>query len=536
VWKIHDDTFVDPPPSPPPSPPPPPGVSWTTWAVNGGGTGGDNLYDVAMDGLGNSVAVGQFNSPLATFGDRVLSNIGSSYAAVVVWKTTASGSTAWVVRGGGTSFDFMSGVAVDGSGDVVVTGYLQSTAATFGDTVLSTVIPGMHTAVVWKISGDGTTEWAVRGGGSGSAILNAVAVDASGGVVVTGYFQSSVATFGDKVLSGTSSTAVVWKLDSEGTTMWAVAGGGTGSDYLNGVAVDRMGNVFAVGSFCCGAVVATFGDVTLSNSAGSSSSSLVWKVSATGSTIWAIGGSGTLNGVATDNAGDMVAVGELQSAPATFGDVVLSKRGSGIIEALAWKISAQGTTVWAVNGGGTGGQDRLYSVAIDDAGGIISSGSIGMYYYGASSARATFGSVVLSVAGKGSDGFVWKMNQHGSTLWAERGGGGSDTDGNHDGDVMRGVASDGIGNIIVSGYIYQAASSPTPSTFGDAVLSSIGVADAVMWKMYDNTFVDPPPAPPPRPPPPPPPPPPPSPPPPPPGVSWTWGCTTSVGTQLTHGV
>lgn len=73
----------------------------------------------------------------------------------------------------------------------------------------------------------------------------------------------------------------------------------------------------------------------------------------------------------------------------------------------------------------------------------------------------------------------------------------------HRGDELRGIASDGVGNIIVSGTTRQSdmygGIPKTPSTFGDVVLSNIGGGndgDAVMWKIYDNTFVDPPPFPP----------------------------------------
>ena len=54
----------------------------------------------------------------------------------------------------------------------------------------------------------------------------------------------------------------------------------------------------------------------------------------------------------------------------------------------------------------------------------------------------TFGDVVLSAAGSG-DAVVWKLNQQGTTLWAERGGGGLSTDQTWGNDIMEGVDSDG---------------------------------------------------------------------------------------------
>ena len=55
----------------------------------------------------------------------------------------------------------------------------------------------------------------------------------------------------------------------------------------------------------------------------------------------------------------------------------------------------------------------------------------------------------------------------------------------------------GAGNIIVAGYMQQNPSysnadrTPTASTFGDVLLSNIGMndrRDAVVWKLVDNTF------------------------------------------------
>ena len=66
---------------------------------------------------------------------------------------------------------------------IVVAGYTYSTTSTFGITVLSDSSNGY--ALVWKVSAEGSTLWAVRGGGAGIDYLQAVAVDSSGGVVVS---------------------------------------------------------------------------------------------------------------------------------------------------------------------------------------------------------------------------------------------------------------------------------------------------------------------------------------------------------------
>ena len=81
-------------------------------------------------------------------------------------------------------------------------GYFGSSlysSVTFGSVVLYssvTYVAGSYTGVVWKMSGEGTTLWAVRGGGTSRDAMQAVAVDGAGGVVAAGFSSSSTATFG----------------------------------------------------------------------------------------------------------------------------------------------------------------------------------------------------------------------------------------------------------------------------------------------------------------------------------------------------
>ena len=209
-----------------------------------------------------------------------------------------------------------------------------------------------------------------------------------------------------------------------------------------------------------------------------------------------------LQGVAVDGAGDVVAVGQLMSYGATFGHVELSRisRGSSVI---VWKLNAQGSTLWAIRGGGTDGLDQMHAVAIDASGGIFAAGEIGTAHDRSFAQTATFGGVVLTVAGKG-DGVVWKISPQGTTIWAERGGGGRNDDHQYGSDNFLGVASDGAGNVVLSGLMKNTPSplrsdrTPTPSTFGDVVLSYTdpNARPGVMWKIFDNTLVDPPPSPP----------------------------------------
>jgi hypothetical protein len=70
----------------------------------------------------------------------------------------------------------------------------------------------------------------------------------------------------------------------------------------------------------------------------------------------------------------------VEAAPATFGNVVVSTTGP-----IVWKLSAEGSTMWAFHGGGdrrgtylsTG--DTLSGVAVGNSGTIVVAGSLFAY-------------------------------------------------------------------------------------------------------------------------------------------------------------
>jgi len=440
----------------------------TSFAVRGGGTGDAYMHAVAVDGVGGVVAVGYFIGPSATFGGVALTNARTAtYRDAVVWKMNAAGTTRWAVRGGGMGGDTLAGVVVDGAGGVVAAGYFysSSTGAPFGGVALTDA--GERDAIVWKLNAEGTTLWAVRGGGNDDDRLYAVAVDGAGSVVGAGWFASYSATFGDVALTNAGSTSsysrsdvVVWKLNAEGTTLWAVRGGGTGSDNLQAVAVDGAGAVVAAGYFYNS--IATFGDTALTSAGGWDT--VVWKLNARGTTLWAVRGGGTgneyLHAVAVDGAGSVVAAGKVYSSSATFGGVALTSASKGLV----WKTSAEGTTLWAVRGGGTNTNDKLVGVAVAGAGAVVAAG----YFYGS---LATFGGEVLTNAGS-YDAVLWKVSAEGTTLWAMRGGGTGD-------DQLQAVAADGAGSVVAAGYFASSL-----ATFGDTALTNAGSSDAVvLWKV-----------------------------------------------------
>ena len=150
--------------------------------------------------------------------------------------------TALVYAGyiGGTLLDAGFGIAVDGAGNAYVTGFTDSTEASFPVTVGPdlTFNGGSFDAFVAKVNAAGTTlDYAGYIGGARIEVGNGIAVDGTGNAYVTGFTDSTEASFPvtvgpDLTFNGGSFDAFVAKVNATGTGL-AYAG------YIGGIGGGR---------------------------------------------------------------------------------------------------------------------------------------------------------------------------------------------------------------------------------------------------------------------------------------------------------
>ena len=94
---------------------------------------------------------------------------------------------------------------------------------------------GSVASYLWKVSEDGTTVWAVQCSGGGfdttKLSLNDLAADGSGNFIAAGTMNSAPSpVFGGlKIPPGGETDGVLFKVNGDGTTLWAVPGGGAGA-------------------------------------------------------------------------------------------------------------------------------------------------------------------------------------------------------------------------------------------------------------------------------------------------------------------
>jgi len=165
-----------------------------------GGSSNDFGFGVAVDGSGCAHVTGHTASNEATFpvtnGPDPTHN-GGEFDAFVAKVAVDGLSLVYAGYIGGTSHDYASGIAVDGSGCAYVTGDTGSSEASFPVTNGPDLIYNGDTdAFVAKVAADGLSlVYAGYIGGSSPDYAYGIAVDGSGCAYVTGQTSSTEATF-----------------------------------------------------------------------------------------------------------------------------------------------------------------------------------------------------------------------------------------------------------------------------------------------------------------------------------------------------
>jgi hypothetical protein len=326
---------------------------------------------------------------------------------------SGGGVALWTNRynGPGDNFDKAKAVAVDDSGNVFVTG--------FSDGVFSS----LDYATI-KYSGVGVALWTNRYNGpvNGTDVANAMAVDGSGNVFVTG--SSTGSTYDDYATI---------KYSSAGVALWTKRynGPGSSSDEANAIAVDSGGNVFVTGD---------------SIDSDSSHEYATIKYSGAGAALWTNRYSGPGNrdiaqAIVVDGSDNVIVTGNSVGSGSSYDYTTIKYSGAGV-------------ALWTNRYNGPGnGYDQTSAIAVDRSGNVFVTGySIGI--------------------GVTNDYATIAYSRTGVPLWTNRYNGPD-----NDYDQALAMAVDSGGNVFVTGQSYGGGSSYDYATIKySAVPPSLSVA------------------------------------------------------------
>jgi len=169
------------------------------WAHSIGGSGWDYGSDIRVDGSDYVYIIGNFQESNVDFDPGVgtinLSSNGSE--DIFVTKYNSSGKYQWAHSIGGSGYDYGNDIAVDGSSNIYITGHLYSSNVDFDPGVGTANLSSNDAADIFfaKYNSSGAHQWAHSIGGSGVDGGNGIAVDGSGNIYITGYFEESNVDF-----------------------------------------------------------------------------------------------------------------------------------------------------------------------------------------------------------------------------------------------------------------------------------------------------------------------------------------------------
>ena len=393
-----------------------PVLEWNTFLGDG-----SFAYTTAIDNSGNIYVTGESWS---TWGSPV--NPFSRESDAFVAKLDSNGTLLWNTFLGGTSIDGGYGIAVDGSGDIYVTGYSY---ASWGKPKIS--FKGNCDAFAAKLNSKGKLLWNTFMGGSDLDIGNNVTLDGNGNIYIVG---DSYSTWGSPVKEfGGWCAAFAVKLDPNGVKQWNTFLSSTDLVYGIDLAVDNSGNVYITGEseFEWGKPLNPFageGDVYVAKL--NSNGVLKWNTFLGGVDVdW--GG-----GIALDKNGNIYITG---SSWSTWGSPV--KAYVKELDAFVALLSPDGLLQWNTFLGGKE-NDLGQGISINDSGHIYVSGQ----------SLKTWGKPIVPFTGK-FDAFAASLDSDGVLEWNTFLGG-SDWDSGSD------LAADENGNIYVIGTSFDTWGTP----------------------------------------------------------------------------
>ncbi len=296
--------------------------------LNAGVFGGASGRSIAIDPDGNLLITGEFTGTIDfdPGPQRATVTSGSGIPEIFVAKYSSNGAYIWV-----DSFDGGKGVGnmgyavqSDALGNVYVTGSFRDTVdfdPGAGTRKLFSASEGIKDIFLCKLGPDGSFRWAFAMGSIEDDYGEALVVDDSANVYITGRFQYTVdfdpgsAGTANRTASGTD--IFLCKYDSAGLYKWAHRIGSAGVDIGQSLAIDIGGNIYLGGAYSGTVDFDPGGNTASLTVAGSGYELFISKYDRNGGHMWVTGsgsGSGHVTALEMGRNGDLYAGGNVTGA------------------------------------------------------------------------------------------------------------------------------------------------------------------------------------------------------------------------------
>jgi hypothetical protein len=372
-----------------------------------GGSFTDDGIEIESDASGNLYVLGYFTTS-AIIGTSNLTSGGSLDYSLFIAKYDPNGLFLWVIQVDDASPKDMT---IDINDNLLITGQYKGTVS-FGTINLTSPPLGLGALFIAKYDANGNVLWAESGGGTGEynpTEGRSIASDASGNVIVTGYFAGAGNVFGTVTLNADDNNLELFvvKYDATGAFLWVKQI--YDSSYFSftlgeGVGTDALGNIYLTGLF---GGTTDFGGITLVGNV--SDGFFILKYNPSGVLQWVRQSTNFSwpRRMAVNASGDIYIFGTC-TTPITFETETLNTGNKFLV-----KYDPSGNVSWAHSSSFSHG-NNFFDLELDAGQNI--------YLTGQFSGTAVIGNTSLTSAGL-TDVFITKFSPSGILDWARRDGG-----------------------------------------------------------------------------------------------------------------
>lgn len=407
------------------------------WAKRIGGLSHDMGNAIKLDSNGNVFVVGSF-AYTCDFDPSVSGTyqLGQNYLLdqTFILKLDSNGNFVWakIVEATNATPQYVTSsttnygrqLAIDSSGDIIVTGNFQGSTVFGGTTTLNGIVNDIY---ILKYTNAGVFSWVKQIGGTQSDFTAGVETDNSSNIYVFAYFNSNAidvdpgaATVYLAAAGGNATNdTFLLKLDSSGNYVWSqkTSEGNSNNEIARDLKVIGS-DVYVAGNFSNNtdfdpSITATNYINTIGNY-----DNFISKYDTSGNYYWTktFGGTGSdfISSIAFDSQNNLYATGSFNTSvdfnPSSTADYTVPPFAAND-DVYILKLTSNGTFVWVQQLGGSSGAEAGYAIAVDGSNNLIVVGTLS-----ASGNYQPLGSTILATHGS-NDIFTVKM-QSGTAVLA----------------------------------------------------------------------------------------------------------------------